>query len=223
LNVKKLIASLVAVASLAGAAFAAPVAWSPAAGSAPTYDFSAGQNSTGLAGGGILTSDGFLLNPQGFVASSSNGGAASDISSVILSPKINRHIKSVTIHLSGDALILTSGFADLASSLTATQIGGNGSVTGNTTVSYDAAGFNLFDKTYTLNIPSTWDSLKLTLSNTLGALAGRESGSVIELKTLSMSVNTAINAPAAIPLPLGALAAIPTLALAGWKMRRARK
>ena len=230
-------------AGLSTVALAVPTAWSPAAGSAATFDFSDGSNSTGLNGNPSFSSNTFIFNPTNFRASAPGNGGASDESAVTLTPHSGFRILSLEVKFSGDSSNLggipssrTSLVNDVApfdpssgysSTLTASRVGGPaGSVNNSASATYEGQSVHIIDDGYTLSIPSDWRKLSLSLSNILSASQGLFGGTgFAELKTLSLRVSTvpAATTPVAVPLPLAAFAAIPTAGLAAWAVRRSKK
>ena len=213
--------------------------WTMPAGSTDTTTYSGGQTDHQLftPDSPNVGDDAFLFTPSNFTATDNQ--TTSDTASFLSTAKAGRTLTSVSADLTGDFSTLGGNAFQFAASPGGLRpifvFGPTASATGMLTLTnpfthavltkafdfngqFDSDGGPFTDHV-TIALPAGWKSAQVSLSAELTATAFPGSTSTIQLKSASVGVQTHA---AAVPLPPGALAAIPGIALAYVARRRMR-
>ena len=224
----------------AASASAAPAAFDPPAGSAATFTYAGGGSQTGAFGDPTVAGDRLNFFPPRFVADSTGGdpatsGTPRDRLFAVLTAAPGLDLSAVSIRLIGDYSALRGGVADAEAMLRVTPLelaggGTDGFAPYETFVDFPslpATASGSFDAVGSVSLSPGVRSARVEIDAELFAFAGEGRGaSFVQLKNAILSVETSPSAdtpPAVVPLPAGALAAIPAGLIAAGAMRRKRR
>ncbi|MEM8875947.1 MAG: PEP-CTERM sorting domain-containing protein [Planctomycetota bacterium] len=196
-----------AALGLSGAAFASPVPWSQPDGSTANFDYSGGQSDNGLFGDPIVTDEGLIFTPVGFIASATDGGAqvTSDRLQVTITAPDGQDIDQISVTELGDYAILGSGSVFASGALFAV---GEGLPLAGIADALDVdpampilvESSGLYEGTATLEFPEGITEVTLVFNNILQAEAGPNSSALIQKKTAGFDIDIVIPEPASVGL-----------------------
>ena len=205
---------LAIVMASASAAFAAPVPWSNANGSAISFDWSNGHSDDGLFGSPALVGDKFVFFPSAFKAASANGTGhqLSDRLQFTLLIKPNYILQQIVLNEEGNYSILGAGAVHVSGGLWAKNLSGPGLIN----AQLNAPGMPTFVppndpsapwSATTSVLPTGWTEVEVVFNNILQAITSGGSVSDIEKTVIEASiVTTLIPEPGSLGLLLGGAA-----------------
>ena len=183
------------------------------------FSWSNGSNQNGLAGDPTTAANGFLFFPSGLKAVSVNAAnnTVEEIIHVTLTPAAGMHISSIDADFHGDESVLGNASAGYTATLDALNHGTSTHVS-NTLSPADSTSQAAFNDNLSLNVPSNFGKVDLTLTASMHASSANDATALAEMKVMHFAVETAagqvILLPAAIfTLPVGT-------AMVGWATRR---